>query len=127
LQPYLFSDFNNNEILNLFKRYHNGDNKALDLIVKGHFRLVSQIAHLFVKNNLSLDDLIQEGYIGLLKSIASYDYNKGIGFASYAQLSIYHRIKKSIHLLACPIRIPERHILFHNKIRKLSDEFKQKK
>ncbi len=121
----LKSEYNNEEIISLFKRYHNGDAKAYDLLVKGHLNLVYETARLYVTKGLLLEDLFQEGCIGLLKSIDTFYYNSGVRFASYAQLVISYNIKKAIPSLGCHIRIPERHILYHNKIRKFVETHEQ--
>ncbi len=119
------SEYNNDEIISLFKRYHNGDAKAYDLLVKGHLNLVYQTARLFVNKGLSLEDLFQEGSIGLLKAIDTFYYTSGERFTSYAQLVIYYSIKRAIPRLGCHVKIPERHVLYHNKIRKIIESHEQ--
>ena len=119
------SEYNNDEIISLFKRYRNGDATAYDLLVKGHLNLVYQTARLFVNKGLSFDDLFQEGSIGLLKSIETFYYTSGERFTSYAQLVISYSIKKAIPRLGCHVKIPERHILYHNKIRKIIESHEQ--
>lgn len=76
------------EINDLFKIYHNGPKeekkKAFDKICKHNIKLVVSVAKKYSVSNNDLNDLIQEGNIGLIKAIEKFDENCGVPFYAYA-------------------------------------------
>lgn len=70
------------------KKYHT----LCNTIVENNILLVINIAKKFQNRGLDLEDLIQDGSIGLLKAIQRYDFNKGYTFSTYAT----YWIKESI-------------------------------
>jgi RNA polymerase primary sigma factor len=68
----------------LAKRARKGEEKARQQLVMSNLPLVVSVAKKFVRSGNRLDDLIQEGNIGLLKAIEHYDPKKGTRFATYA-------------------------------------------
>jgi RNA polymerase primary sigma factor len=68
----------------LARRARKGDAKARQKLVLCNLPLVVSVAKKFVRSGARLDDLIQEGNIGLLKAIEHYDPRKGTRFATYA-------------------------------------------
>src|SRR5712692_4715641 len=68
----------------LAKRARKGNSKARQQLVLSNLPLVVSVAKKFVRSGARLDDLIQEGNIGLLKAIEHYDPKKGTRFATYA-------------------------------------------
>jgi RNA polymerase sigma-32 factor len=67
------------------KRYHEThDTQAALTLVTANLRLVVKIAHEFARASRNLLDLIQEGNIGLMEAIKSFDPYRGIRFPSYA-------------------------------------------
>lgn len=81
------------EELELAKRYklHN-DLEAAEKLVLHHIRLVFKIANNYRKYPVSFDDMVQEGIIGLMKAVKSFDYTKGVRLMSHAVYSIKERI-----------------------------------
>lgn len=61
---------------------------AKDLLIKTHLKLVSHIAWSFKGPALSIDDLIQEGNIGLIEAVEKWDYSRGNLFSTYATFYI---------------------------------------
>lgn len=96
----------------LFKQLETGDNSAKDKIVEANQRLVINIAKKFIKksNQFSLNDLVQEGNIGLLKAIEKFDYNRGNKFSTYATWKIRQTIGEALIEKSREIHIP-RHML----------------
>ncbi|MBE3578967.1 MAG: sigma-70 family RNA polymerase sigma factor [Caldanaerobacter subterraneus] len=81
----------------LFERLRNGDKKARDEIVEKNIGLVVSIAANFSKAyGVELDDLIQEGFIGLLAAIEGFDHTKGYRFSTYAVFYIKQKIQRYI-------------------------------
>lgn len=107
----------------LFSLYHSGDKRAFDALVKGYSSLVIHIAIRFKNKGLALEDLIQEGNIGLIYAIKHYSYFRKESFVIYAQNHILQSIIDSIDCQTCFLAIPQRHIYFYKRIRKLVEKY----
>lgn len=70
-----------------------GDEKLRDQIVMQYTNLVESIGRRFVGACEPLEDLVQEGYIGLIASVDKYDADKGVKFSTYATHFIIGQIK----------------------------------
>jgi len=70
----------------------NGDSRALDRLVKAHLPQVVAIAKRYVKDGVSLLDLIAEGNIGLIRAAKKFDPQKGQTFQQYAAFDIRNSI-----------------------------------
>ena len=68
------------EEIELAQRIKNGDKEAVDTLIKCNLRFVISIAKQYNGRGLSLDDLINEGNIGLIKGVHKYDETRGIKF-----------------------------------------------
>jgi len=95
-----------------------------ELIVR-NLRLVINIAKHYVGRGLSLLDLIQEGNIGLIKTIDKYDYKKGFKFSTYATWWIRQAITKALMDQTKTIRIPVHVMELYNKVCTASKELSQ--
>lgn len=71
------------EEIELFKQYQNGDLSAREKIINCNQRFVVAVAKRFA-NNDNLPDLIDEGNIGLMLAIDSFDINRGVRFLTHA-------------------------------------------
>ena len=97
---------NNDEEIELGLKAQNGDQKAIDLLIKSNLRLVVKIAHNFKGLGVSLNDLVAEGNIGLITAARKFDPNRGAKFSSYSALWIKQSIRNAIAKLGRTIRIP---------------------
>lgn len=87
---------NNQEMVELFKKYKAGDLNAKEELVNGNLRLVLSILKRFNKEKYNLDDLFQIGCVGLIKAIDNFDLSFNCLFSTYAVHLILGEIKRYI-------------------------------
>lgn len=85
-----------NEMIELFKRYQNGDLSAKEELVNGNLKLVLSILKKFNKEKYNMDDLFQVGVIGLIKAIDNFDLSYNLKLSTYACPLIVGEIKRYI-------------------------------
>ena len=83
-----------------------GDVRARDRMVRANLRLVVNIARGYTGKGLGLQDLIEEGNLGLLRAVEGFDPNVGTRFSTYASYWIKQSIKRALINSAKTIRIP---------------------
>ena len=83
-----------------------GDTQARDRMVRANLRLVVNIARGYTGKGLSLQDLIEEGNLGLLRAVEGFDPGMGTRFSTYASYWIKQSIKRALINSAKTIRIP---------------------
>ena len=83
-----------------------GDTQARDRMVRANLRLVVNIARGYTGKGLSLQDLIEEGNLGLLRAVEGFDPAIGTRFSTYASYWIKQSIKRALINTAKTIRIP---------------------
>jgi RNA polymerase primary sigma factor len=110
----------------LARRIGNGDAEARDRMVRANLRLVVNIARSYVGKGLGLQDLIEEGNLGLLRAVEGFDPEMGNRFSTYASYWIKQSIKRSLINSSKTIRIPAYMVELLSKWRRatnrLSDE-----
>jgi RNA polymerase sigma factor (sigma-70 family) len=82
------------------------DPEAREHMIRSNLRLVVNIAKNFSSRGMSLGDLIEEGNLGLLRAVDSFDPEHGVRFSTYASWWIKQSIKRSLLTNAQPIHIP---------------------
>ncbi|MFO0260043.1 MAG: sigma-70 family RNA polymerase sigma factor, partial [Planctomycetota bacterium] len=90
----------------LATRIAQGDVEARDRMVRANLRLVVNIARGYTGKGLGLQDLIEEGNLGLLRAVEGYDPAVGTRFSTYASYWIKQSIKRALINCAKTIRIP---------------------
>jgi RNA polymerase primary sigma factor len=94
------------EELELAKAVDAGDMEARDLMIRSNLRLVVNIARSFTGRGLGLQDLIEEGNLGLLRAVEGFDPSMGTRFSTYASYWIKQSIKRALINSSKTIRIP---------------------
>ena len=79
--------------------------EATDILIESNLRLVVYAAKKFMYHGMQLQDLIQEGNIGLMKAVKKFDYTRGYKFSTYATWWIKQSITRAIADQARTIRI----------------------
>jgi RNA polymerase primary sigma factor len=110
----------------LARRIALGDALARDRMVRANLRLVVNIARNYIGKGLAIQDLIEEGNLGLLRAVEGFDPDMGTRFSTYASYWIKQSIKRSLINSAKTIRIPAYMVELLSKWRRatnrLSDE-----
>jgi RNA polymerase primary sigma factor len=101
-------------------RIGNGDVQARDRMVRANLRLVVNIARGYTGKGLSLQDLIEEGNLGLLRAVEGFDPGMGTRFSTYASYWIKQSIKRALINSAKTIRIPAYMVELLSKWRRAS-------
>jgi RNA polymerase sigma factor (sigma-70 family) len=91
----------------LLRSARRGDPSAREQIVRAYAGLVRRIAVHYGGLGLGVDDLAQEGAIGLLEAIDRYDESRGAAFETFARLRIRRAITDALTDQARPVRLPK--------------------
>ena len=86
----------NEQMLDLFSKYKNGNKFAREDIINGNLKLVLSILKSFNKTEENKDDLFQVGCVGLLKAVDNFDPNYGVKFSTYCVPMIQGEIRRYI-------------------------------
>jgi RNA polymerase primary sigma factor len=100
-----------------FKRVRDKAREAADHLIVANLRLVVSVAKKFTGRGLSLPDLIQEGNIGLIRTVKKFDHRRNFKFSTYATWWIRQAISRAIADHSRTVRLPV-HVV--DTIRKLA-------
>ena len=92
---------------------------AIDQLMTSNLRLVTSISKKYLNRGLEIEDLIQEGSLGLMKAIQKFDYKLGNKFSTYATWWIRQAITRAIADQGRTIRIPVHMVETINKLNKV--------
>jgi RNA polymerase primary sigma factor len=102
----------------LARRVERGDLAAKDHMIEANLRLVVHVAKRYQRedSSLTMQDLIQEGTIGLVRAVEKFDYRRGFRFSTYATLWIRQAIGRALADKGRIVRLP---IPVADRVRKL--------
>ena len=114
------------EEVELAQRIKDGDQLALDKLVRANLRFVVSVAKQYQNQGLSLQDLINEGNLGLVKAAQRFDETRGFKFISYAVWWIRQSILQAVAEQARIIRLPMNQVGAIAKVKKAVSLLEQK-
>ena len=109
----------------LARKIRKGDQGALERLTKANLRFVVSVAKQYQNRGLSLQDLINEGNLGLMKAASKFDETRGFKFISYAVWWIRQSIMQALADQSRLVRLPINQVGNVNKIAKALSEFEQ--
>lgn len=111
--------------VDLARRIREGDQKALDKLVRANLRFVVSVAKQYQNHGLSLPDLINEGNLGLIRAAQRFDETRGFKFISYAVWWVRQSILQALAEQSRIVRLPLNRVGSLNKINKERSKFEQ--
>ena len=113
------------EEVELAQKIHKGDQRAFNKLVRANLRFVVSVAKQYQNQGLSLNDLVNEGNIGLVKAAQKFDETRGFKFISYAVWWIRQSILQAISEQSRIVRMPLNQVGFQSKLSKAIVNFEQ--
>ncbi len=94
------------EEIELAQAVERGDLAAKERLINSNLRLVVSNARRYMRQDLNLLDLIQEGILGLIRASEKFDWRKGYKFSTYATFWIRQAIQRALESKERTIRVP---------------------
>jgi len=110
----------------LARRIKAGDQIALERLTKANLRFVVSVSKQYQNQGLSLQDMINEGNLGLIKAAQRFDETRGFKFISYAVWWIRQSILQALAEQSRIVRLPLNQVGSLNKIKKTTSRLEQK-
>ena len=114
------------EEVELARRIHDGDPKALEKLVNVNLRFVVYVAKQYQNQGLTLGDLINEGNLGLIKAAWRFDETRGFKFISYAVWWIRQSILQALADQSRIVRLPLNKVGSMGRITAAASKLEQK-
>lgn len=102
-----------------------GDEEALEKLIKANLRFVISVAKQYQNQGLNLQDLINEGNLGLIKAAKRFDHTRGFKFISYAVWWIRQSILQALAEQSRIVRLPLNQVGTLGKFKKESSRLEQ--
>jgi RNA polymerase primary sigma factor len=110
------------EEVELAKAIERGDLQAKERMINSNLRLVVAQARRYQGHGLSMEDLVQEGMLGLIRAVEKFDWRRGFKFSTYGTLWIRQAIQRGLQNHGRTIRLPVHVAQQQVKLRKLESE-----
>ncbi len=113
------------EEIDLARRVAAGDERARRKLVESNLRLVIAIARRYTSTGVPLNDLIQEGNLGLMRAAEKFDYQRGCHFGTYATWWIRQAVSRAAGEQSRMIHLPEHVATRLRKVRRVAAQLSQ--
>lgn len=110
----------------LARKVRNGDQAALERLIKSNLRFVISVAKQYQHQGMQLEDLINEGNVGLIKAAKKFDETKGFKFISYAVWWIRQSIIAAVSTQSRSVRLPANQITGVINLKKAQSRLEQR-
>jgi RNA polymerase primary sigma factor len=110
----------------LAKRIERGDLEAKERMINSNLRLVVSQARRYQGHGLPMEDLVQEGMLGLIRAVEKFDWRRGFKFSTYGTLWIRQAIQRGLQNHGRTIRVPVHVAQRQVKVRKVESELSTK-
>lgn len=113
------------EEIELARRIKAGDEEALKKLVVSNLLFVVSTAKTYQNQGLELQDLVNEGNLGLIEAAKRYDETKGFKFITYAVNWIRQSIQQALSRNSRTVRLPANQVLTLSKVKKTAARLEQ--
>ncbi|MGP0049911.1 MAG: RNA polymerase sigma factor RpoD/SigA [Solirubrobacteraceae bacterium] len=110
------------EEIELAKRIERGDLEAKERMINANLRLVVSQARRYQGHGLPMEDLVQEGMLGLIRAVEKFDWRRGFKFSTYGTLWIRQALQRGLQNHGRTIRLPVHVAQRQTKVRKVEGE-----
>jgi RNA polymerase primary sigma factor len=114
------------EEIELAKQIERGDLGAKERMINSNLRLVVSQARRYQGHGLPMEDLVQEGMLGLIRAVEKFDWRRGFKFSTYGTLWIRQAIQRGLQNHGRTIRVPVHVAQRQVKVRKIEGELNTK-
>ena len=114
------------EEIELAQAVERGDLQAKERLINSNLRLVVSNARRYMRQDLNLLDLIQEGILGLIRASEKFDWRKGYKFSTYATFWIRQAIQRALESKERTIRVPNQVAQRERKVLRIERELATK-
>src|SRR5947209_2263897 len=114
------------EEVELAKRIERGDLAAKERMINSNLRLVVSQARRYQGHGLPMEDLVQEGMLGLIRAVEKFDWRRGFKFSTYGTLWIRQALQRGLQNHGRTIRLPVHVAQRQTKVRKVESELSTK-
>ncbi len=108
--------------IELARRIERGDLEAKNRMINANLRLVVSQARRYQGHGLPMEDLVQEGMLGLIRAVEKFDWRRGFKFSTYGTLWIRQAIQRGLQNSGRTIRLPVHVAQRQTKVRKVESE-----
>jgi RNA polymerase primary sigma factor len=114
------------EEIDLAQRIERGDLQAKERMINSNLRLVVSQARRYQGHGLPMEDLVQEGMLGLIRAVEKFDWRRGFKFSTYGTLWIRQALQRGLQNHGRTIRLPVHVAQRQTKVRKVESDLSTK-